>query len=233
MSTNSLGPVAPVSDVVIFGTGQIADVLSEYVERFGSERIVGYTVDRAYQAESHFRGLPVVAWEDLPAVFPPSSVRLLGPISYQGLNSLRRDRHLEAKSWGYQFANFIHPSVHLMADSVGENVIILENCTIQPRARLGDGVIIWSATHVGHHSVIGDFCFLSSQVGVSSGVSIGAGCVIGGQVGIDNGCIIGSDCYIESRAAIRRDVPPNSVVRHPYDRPERYSSERIRRMSFR
>ena len=219
--------------LVVFGTGQIADVLSEYLERFGPEPIVAYTVDRAFRKEESFRGRPVIAWEDLPSVLPPGEVRLLGPISYQQLNAFRRERHQAAKALGYDFANFIHPSAHVMADAVGENVIVLENCTIQPRTRIGDGVIVWSATHVGHHSTIGDFTFVSSQVGIASSVTIGPGCLIGGQVGIDNGVTLGADSYVESRAVLRRDAPPRSVVRHAYDVPASYTTDRIRGKAFR
>lgn len=219
--------------IVLFGTGDIADVMTDYLERFGTEPILAYTVDRTFVTDDRFRGRPVIAWEELPAVLPPGEIRLLGPVSYQRLNAFRRERHLEAKALGYGFANFIHPAAHVMADTLGENVIVLENCTIQPRTRIGDGVIVWSATHVGHHSTIGDFAFISSQVGIASGVAIGAGCMIGGQVGIDNGVVVGEDSYLQSRVVVRRNLPPRSVVRHAGDTAERYTTDRIRGKTFR
>ncbi|TSE11788.1 acetyltransferase [Mesorhizobium intechi] len=222
-----------MADVVIFGAGQIAEVGKAYLDRFGEDRVVGFTVDEGFLTQTEFKGLPVVAWERLEERFPPETVKLLGPLSYQNLNEFRRDRHRQGKARGYGFTRFIHPSTHNMAETVGDNCFILENCTLQPFARVGEGVIIWSGSHVGHHSVLEDFCFLSSQVGLASGVHIGSCSLIGGQVGIDNGVTIGAGSYVESRCMIRRDVPPDSVVRHPSDLPKPYSSARIRSMKFR
>lgn len=222
-----------MADIVIFGIGQVAEVAKVYIERFSQDRIVGFTVDRAFAVADTLHGLPVVPWEDLESRFPADAVKLLGPVSYQRLNDLRRERHAEGKARGYGFASFIHPSVHNLAEAVGENCFILENCTLQPFVRIGDGVIIWSTTHIGHHCVVEDFCFLSSLVGLASGVRIGSGSMLGGQVGVDNGITVGANSYIESRAMLRRDVPPNSVVRHPFDTPEAYSSDRLKAMKFR
>jgi acetyltransferase-like isoleucine patch superfamily enzyme len=222
-----------MADVVIFGVGQIAEIAKVYLDRFGEDRVVGFTVDEAFSTGPEFRGLPVVAWERLESRFPPGSVELLGPLSYQRLNEFRRDRHNEGKARGYAFASFIHPSTHNLAESVGENCFILENCTLQPCVRIGDGVMIWSASHIGHHSVVADFCFLSAQIGLASGVRIGEGCFIGGQAGIENGVTVGAASYIDARARIRRDVPPESVVRHPADSPKAYTTARLRHMKFR
>jgi acetyltransferase-like isoleucine patch superfamily enzyme len=222
-----------MADVIIFGAGQLAEVAKAYLDKYSTDRVVGFCVDESFLEQDTFHGLPVVAWERLENHFPPGAVKLLGPLSYQRLNDFRRDRHGEGRARGYSFASFIHPSTHNMAQTIGENCFILENCILQPFARIGAGVIIWSSTHVGHHAIVEDFCFLSSQIGLASGVRIGAGSLIGGQVGIDNGVTVGPGSYIESRAMIRRDVPPNAVVRHPFDLPKDYSSERVRAMKFR
>lgn len=221
-----------MQEIVIFGTGQIADVAKVYIDTFGPGRVVGFTVDAAHMTTTTHNGLPVVAWERLETSFPPDRVKLLGPLSYQRLNDFRRERHEEGKARGYSFASFIHPSVQNLAESIGENTFILENCILQPFARIGEGCMLWTACHIGHHTVIDDYCFLSSQVGVASNVHIGTGCLIGGQVGIDNALSIGASSYIQSRAIIRRNLPPQSVVRHIFDTPEKYSSERLKKMKF-
>jgi len=221
-----------MANIVIFGIGQIAEVAKVYIDRFSDDHVVGFTVDREFATVESFHGLPVVPWEDLETRFPPDAVRLLGPLSYQRLNDLRRERHAEGKARGYGFATFVHPSVHNLADTIGENCFILENCTLQPFVRIGDGVIIWSTSHIGHHCVIEDFCFLSSLVGLASGVRIGSGSMLGGQVGVDNGISVGANSYLESRVMLRRDVPSGSVVRHAYDTPEPYTSDRLKAMKF-
>lgn len=221
-----------MADILIFGTGQIADVAKAYFDAHSPDRVVGFTVDKAYMRSSEHFGLPVVAWEELEQTFPPDKVKIIGPLSYQSLNEFRRLRHSDGKERGYTFTSFIHPSAQICNASIGENCFILENCIIQPYTRIGDGCIIWSATHIGHHTVIGDYCFLSSQIGISSGVTIGDDCFIGGQVGIINGMNIGNECFLESRSVIRRDLPSGSVVRHPHDLPKNYSSARLKGKRF-
>ena len=138
-----------MQDVVLFGAGRIAEVAKVYLDRFSEDRVVGFTVDAAYKTDDSFHGLPVVPFETLEQHFPPSQVKLLGPLSYQRMNEFRRDRHQEAKARGYGFARFVHPRSQVLTDAIGENCFILEANTIQPFVTIGDGAMIWSANHIG------------------------------------------------------------------------------------
>lgn len=222
-----------MSDIVIFGAGQVAEVAKAYLDRYGEDRVVGFTADRDYVRAERLQGLPVAPWDELERHFPPQQVRMLGPLSYQRLNDFRRDRHIEGKRRGYRFASFIHPGSHVEAESIGENCFILENNVIQPFARIGDGVIMWSASHVGHHATVGDYCYLSSHVGIGSGAQIGAGSFLAGKVGVDGGVKIGAACFIGPAAIILKDLPDESVVRGAPDPViERYPSARLKRLRF-
>jgi acetyltransferase-like isoleucine patch superfamily enzyme len=221
-----------MAEIVVLGAGRIAEVAKVYLDRFSSDKVVGFSVDRDHRTQDTLNGLPVDAWEDMEQHYAPGKVKLLGPLSYQRLNEFRRERYLEGKQRGYDFTSFIHPSTHNLADVVGENSFILENCTIQPFVTIGVGLIMWSSSHIGHHATIGDNCFISSQVGIGSSVQIGSCSFIGGQAGIWNGLHIGASCYVGAGAGIRRDLAPDSVVRHVSDQPMSYSSARLRRMKF-
>mgnify|MGYP006215116609 CR=1 FL=1 len=76
--------------------------------------------------------------------------------------------YMELKNKDYKFATFIHPDVNIWdSTTIGENVLILENNTIQPFTSIGNNTIIWSGNHFGHHGKIGDHCFISSHVVIS------------------------------------------------------------------
>jgi len=201
-----------MGDVVLFGAGQIAEVAKAYIDAYGADRIVGFTADAAYCKGDSFAGLPLVSWETLPERFPPDSVKLLGPLSYRGLNRLRHDRHLEGKARGYAFASFVHPASHVCEAEIGENAFILEANVIQPFVTIGAGVMMWSGNHVGHHSVIGDYCFVASHVGISSNVRIGARTFLAGKVGIEPGVSIGEACVVGAAAIVKADLPAHTVV---------------------
>ena len=145
-----------MANIVLFGAGQIAEVAKIYIDAHSPHRIVGFTVDEVFRKSGTFQGLPLAARERLEQSFPPGSVQPLGPLSYRRLNDFRRERHLEGKARGYEFASFIHPASHIYTQDIGENCFILEANVIQPFVRIGDGVMIWSGNHIGHYSHIGD-----------------------------------------------------------------------------
>jgi sugar O-acyltransferase (sialic acid O-acetyltransferase NeuD family) len=222
-----------MAEIVVFGAGQIAEVAKVYIDAHSSDRIVGFTVDAAYQHSDTFLGLPLVAWERLEDRFPPGSVKLLGPLSYRGLNDFRRERHLEGKARGYAFTSFVHPASHIYTHDIGENNFILENNVIQPFVRIGSGVIIWSSNHIGHHAVIADYCFLASHVGLGSGVRLGESCFLGGKAGVETGVEIGRASFLGGGAIVKRNLPAESVVPGQSDAVAPYSSARLKRLRFR
>jgi acetyltransferase-like isoleucine patch superfamily enzyme len=210
---NSPEQSSSARDVVLFGIGHVAEVITVYLERFSDLNIIGYTVDADYLPEcGSFNGKPIVAWEEIESHFPCDQVRLMGPLTYQRLNQVRRDRYLEGKARGYSFASFIHPASHILTDKIGEHVIILEQNVIQPFASIGDNIIIWSGNHIGHHVSIGNHCFLASMVGISGNTQIGEECYLGGQVGITHGRKIGDRCAVLNGIAIDRDVPDDTAL---------------------
>ena len=46
--------------LVIFGTGQFAEMATYYIERDSQEDIAAYTVDRSFFSENSFNGRPVL-----------------------------------------------------------------------------------------------------------------------------------------------------------------------------
>lgn len=201
-----------VKDIVLFGTGAMAEVIAVYLRAHSDYRIVGYTVDAAFHDAERHDGLPLVAWEALEDRFPPGEVLLLGPLTYRRMNTVRRDRYLEGRARGYGFARFLHPASHIYTDRIGENCVILEANVIQPFAEIGDNVIIWSGNHIGHHSRIGDHCFIASKVAISGHVTVGPECYLGGQVGIPHGLTLGRGCALLNQTHIVRDLADHSVV---------------------
>ena len=201
-----------MADVVLFGTGSMADVVRVYIERHSEHDVVGFTVDAAYKNADTFKGYPLVEWEDIEKHFPPNAVMLLGPLTPKHMNSLRRDRFRDGLARGYSFASFIHPSNLNYAEKIGSNCIILERNILEPSSVVGDNVIIWSSNVIGHHVVIGDHCFLSSQNGIAGNATIGAECFIGSQTGIGPGVKIGARSVVVNGAGTDRDLAEESVL---------------------
>ena len=176
-------------------------------------RLKGFTVNADYMPKNEsFCNLPVVAWEKLEERFPPGETLLLGPISYRSNNRFRRDRYLEGKARGYDFATWVHPSAQVEGASIGENSVIFDGCTVQPFAKIGTSSILWSKVHIGHHSAVGDNCFMASFCGIAGNSRVGDCTFFGGHTGLVDNCSIGSNCIVTAGAIVTQAVPDGSIV---------------------
>lgn len=220
-----------MSDLVIFGTGEIAELAYFYFTQDSAHRVAAFTVDGAYLREDSFQGLPVVALEEIETRFPPSSYAGFVALSYNRINQLRADKCAALRTAGYQLVSYVSSKATTFADLThGENCFILENNTIQPRARIGNNVTLWSGNHVGHHSVIEDNVFVASHVVISGGARVGEGSFIGVNATIRDHVSIGRKCVIGAGVLILADVPDESVFMAPAPERSRVPSSRLRRI---
>jgi len=166
--------------LVIFGSGDMAELSHYYFSNDSEYEVVAFTVDRDYLDEQGVDELPVIAFEDLNESYPPEEVELFIALSYSKLNQVRKDRYCSAKERGYKLASYVSSKATVLnQNQIGDNCFILEDNTIQPFVSIGNNVTLWSGNHIGHHSTVGDHTFISSHVVVSGGVKIGKQCFIG------------------------------------------------------
>lgn len=198
--------------LVIFGTGDIAQLAHYYFSTDSSHEVVAFTVDAAYINSSEFCGLPVVPFEKLVNDYAPGTHEIFIALSYAKLNQVRKEKYLAAKSLGYRFASYVSSRATMLNDGrIGENCFILEDNTIQPFVTIGNNVTLWSGNHIGHHSTIHDHCFIASHVVVSGGVEIGESCFIGVNATLRDHIKIGEKCVIGAGALLLIDAEPEGV----------------------
>ena len=126
-----------------------------------------------------FRGLPVIAFEDLVKCYPPSEFHLFSPMTGRNMNRMREKVYLEGKAKGYQYISYISSKATVCGNEIGENCFILENNTIQPFTKIGNNVVLWSGNHIGHHGQIKDHVFFTSHVIMSGHCVIEPYCFFG------------------------------------------------------
>ncbi len=198
--------------LLVFGTGDIAQLAQYYFSHDSGYEVVGFTADAAYLQEDTFLGLPVVAFEDLTRHFSPEGHELFIALSYSKLNAIRREKYLAAKSLGYRLASYVSSRATVLNQGrIGDNCFILEDNTVQPFVTIGSNVTLWSGNHIGHHSTIGDHSFLASHVVVSGGVEIGESCFIGVNATLRDHIKVGSKCVIGAGALLLADAEPGGV----------------------
>ena len=62
-----------MNNVVLFGTGELADVVRFYLEHDSPHRVSAFTADREYIREATVSGLPVIAFDEVEKSFPTQS----------------------------------------------------------------------------------------------------------------------------------------------------------------
>lgn len=198
--------------LVIFGSGDIAQLAHYYFSTDSNYEIVAFTVDANYIKESEFCGLPVVAFEDVAKKYPPDSNDFFITLSYSKLNTVRKEKFLAAKEMGYKLVSFISSRATVLNEGrIGENCFIFEDNTIQPFVTIGNNVTLWSGNHIGHHSVIHDHTFIASHVVVSGGVEIGEQCFVGVNATLRDHIKIGDRCVVGAGALLLADAAPEGV----------------------
>jgi sugar O-acyltransferase (sialic acid O-acetyltransferase NeuD family) len=198
--------------LVIFGSGDIAQLAHYYFSTDSNYEVVAFTVDANFIKESKCCGLPVVAFEDVVEKHPPNSYDFFVALSYSKVNAVRKEKFLAAKEMGYKLVSFISSRATVLNEGkIGENCFILEDNTIQPFVTIGNNVTLWSGNHVGHHSVIHDHTFVASHVVISGGVEIGEQCFIGVNATLRDHIKIGDRCVVGAGALLLEDAAPEGV----------------------
>ncbi|MCF2444580.1 acetyltransferase [Dyadobacter sp. CY345] len=157
-----------MAKVIIFGVLDTAELAHYYLENDSEHEVVAFSVNREYITEQSFRGLPLVAFEDVETVFPPSEYSFFAPMTGRNMNRNREAIYNQVKAKGYQFISYISSYATILDRKViGENCFILEDNTIQPFTTVGNNVVMWSGNHIGHHGKIKDHVFFTSHVVMS------------------------------------------------------------------
>jgi sugar O-acyltransferase (sialic acid O-acetyltransferase NeuD family) len=216
-------------DVIVFGAGQVAEVIAYYLKHEGDRRIAAYTVDGAFLDRNEIAGVPVIAFEEIEQRFAPSAHGVFVALSYRKLNAPRAEKLAQMRAKGYAPVSFVSPRAAAPKDFVAKaNTFIMEHNTIQPFVEIGENVILWSGNHIGHHSRVGDNCFISSHVVISGGVSIGANTFIGVNATLRDNIKIGSHNVIGAGALILNDTEDYAVYPGVATAPAKVRADRLR-----
>jgi sugar O-acyltransferase (sialic acid O-acetyltransferase NeuD family) len=216
-------------DVVIFGMGQIAEVVHYYLTQEGGRNVVAFTVDEQYRSTDSLLGVPVVDFATVEKRYPPESHEMFVAMSFKKVNKLRQAKVEEAEAKGYTLASHVSPNATVWAGfQANPNTIVMENNVIQPFAKIGRNVIVWSGNHIGHHSTIEDHCFIASHVVVSGSVTIGEGSFVGVNSTIRDNVKVGSHNVLGAGTLILADTPDGGVFMGEATAMSKVPSHRLR-----
>ena len=202
--------------VVIFGTGEIAELAHFYMVNDSDFEIVAFTADKAFIRDKFFLGKPLVPFEEIESSYPARDFDMHVALSYSKLNLVREQKYHAAKAKGYHLVSYLcSRSVFWNDLSIGDNCFILENQTIQPTVKIGNNVMIWSGNHLGHGCQIKDHTYLSSHICISGHTVIGERCFIGVNSTFKDFITVGDRVFVAMGALVTRDIKDDSVILGP------------------
>jgi sugar O-acyltransferase (sialic acid O-acetyltransferase NeuD family) len=217
-----------VAKVVVFGTGQWAELAQFYLTQDSPHEVVGFTVDAEYLSAGSFKGLPVTAFEEVDKHFPPDQFRLFIPLGFAEMNHVRAERYFDAKRRGYELISYVSSkAITWPGFTCGDNCFILEGNNIQPFATVGNNVVMWSFNHIGHHSVIRDHVMLTSNVVIAGGCTIEEYCFLGANATIRDETVVAHDTLVGMDASIQADTKEFEIYRAPDLEPARVRSDEL------
>ncbi len=197
-----------MAKVIIFGVQDFAQLAKFYLHHDSEHEVVAFSVNEQYLPETKsFEGLPIVAFENIEQVYPPTEFKFFAPMSPARMNRLRESVYTQIKEKRYEMISYISSRATVFPGAqIGDNCFILEDNTIQPFTSIGNNVVLWSGNHIGHHSVIKDHVSFTSHVVLSGHCVVESFSFFGVNATIRDGVHIAEGSFIAMAAAVTRDT---------------------------
>jgi sugar O-acyltransferase (sialic acid O-acetyltransferase NeuD family) len=199
-----------MAKIVIFGLHDFASLAHFYLRHDSEHEVVAFAVTQEYSPEDKtFEGLPVVPFEEVEQIYPPSTFAFFVPMSHRKMNTLRKSIYEQVKAKGYAIISYVSSKATIFpGTSVGENCFILEDNTIQPFTKIGNNVVLWSGNHIGHHSVIKDHVLFTSHVVLSGHCVVESFCFLGVNAAVKDGVHLAEGTLVAMSASVTADTEP-------------------------
>jgi sugar O-acyltransferase (sialic acid O-acetyltransferase NeuD family) len=201
-----------MKQVVIFGTGDFAQVARVYLDKDSPRDVAAFTVDEKHIKNKKAAGLDVFPFENILETHPPDRFDMFVAVGFRRVNRARAEIYGKCKEMGYDLISYVSTRASVLCEApVGDNCFIFENNVIQPFARIGGDVIIWSGNHIGHHAEIGDHCFIASHAVISGRTKVGPYTFVGVNATLRDGITISAGNIIGAGAVILKDTRDGEV----------------------
>ena len=201
-----------MAKVVLFGSGRGAITAYKYLKYDTDHEIVAFTVNEAYLTDTELEGIPVVPFEKVTELYPPTEYKLFASLGFDDLNRVRQKVYEAGKEKGYEFISYVHSSNKTLEPLViGENCFILENQSLNIGVEIGNNVVMWSGNQIGDRVKVGDHVWISSHVCISGNVQIGNNTILGVNATVSHDIFIGEENYIGANALIAKNTGPKEV----------------------
>jgi sugar O-acyltransferase (sialic acid O-acetyltransferase NeuD family) len=200
--------------LLIYGVGELARLALQYFSEDSPYSVTGFIADTQFRKKdgSAF-GLRVIGAEEICATVRPEDYNIFVAFSGTNLSYPRSNKVTQLANLGFNLPSYVSSYAFCAPDaSIGSNVMIFENNTIQSEVTIADSAILWSGNHVGHQTKIGKGCFISSHVCIGGRTEIGNNSYLGMNSTVRDQLTIGPNSVIGSNSYVNKDFPGNGVA---------------------
>lgn len=200
-----------MGEVIINGTGKLAQMVALLMRDSQGHEPVCFTAEARYCLSETLHSLPVIPFEELEKEFSPDRYGMLTVLGGLGGPESRVEIFERARAKGYSHVNFVHPTVVIEGSvEMGENNIVFPYTILGFSGRMGNNNVIREKVYLGHEFRLGDHNF------------IGVGCTIGGELDmadanyiamgatVTNNITIGHRTVIGIGSLVLKDPEPES-----------------------
>lgn len=199
-------------NILLFGDGRFAELAWYVLTHDSPHNVVAFVVDGGFLIKKSLLGIPVIAFEDCVDKYDPQSFSMIVPLGYQGLNGLRRQKYLEAKSKGYSFISYVSSRASTWGNvSIGENCMVYENATLQPFSKIANNSIIRSSVHISHHVQVEEHCFISAGTCIGGSSLIGKSSFLGLSSTVRDNLKIAEKTFVAAGSVVVNNTEPNGL----------------------
>lgn len=220
--------------VVLFGTSSAAALTHFALTHDSPYEVVAFTVDRKYMKDDPtFIGLPVVPFEEVESIYPPSGFKMMIAVYASMVNRTRAGKYAQAKEKGYELINYISSRATTWPDlMIGDNCFISEGVICRPFLKIDNDVIVMPGASLGHDSVIKEHAFVAPRAVILGGVTVEPYCIIGANATILDNVTVARECIVGAGAVIHENTQEKGVYRVNPPTLLPLSSDRMARFMF-
>lgn len=193
--------------LIIYGVGDFASTLTNYISSESAFEVVAYSVDDEYlDGKKHFDGKPLYGLSEIVRKYSYSEHSIMLAIGYSSMRA-RVSMFENAMKTGLKIENFIsknsivHPSV-----KYGVGNIILPGSIVEPCVSIGDNNIIWSSVNISHDSKIGCHNFIATQSLIGGFSKVGDSCFLGFKSTISQNVSLGDETLLGACSLVLKDT---------------------------
>lgn len=202
--------------VVIFGAGRMAELVTSLVESESDRTVVGFAVDARFVVTETLLGRPVVPVTRILELTDPSTAEALVAVGPQRGLRLREEALALLRGQGFGITHHISRGALVWPGlDIEPNVIIHAGAVVDPFTRIGEGVTVRSNATVGHHADLGASTFVASGAVLGGGVRVGARCFLGLGSTVRDEVTIAPGTFVGAGAVVTRDTEPGVYVGVP------------------